>query len=120
MAEKKGAGGKLQEYDKESGQYGDGTTYRQNTTYDEILNSNTQNTKNKVLNETGVKKKEKGIRSLAKNIKKHKSKIQHPELYIENWDILSDERKQGILNFWQKEISRYEKEILRIKKDLEK
>lgn len=37
MAEKKGAGGKPQEYDKESGQYGGGTTYRQNTTYDEIL-----------------------------------------------------------------------------------
>ena len=37
MAEKKGAGGKPQEYDEESGQYGGGTTYRQNTSYDEIL-----------------------------------------------------------------------------------
>ena len=38
MAEKKGAGGKPQEFDKESGQYtGQGTTYRQNTDYSKIL-----------------------------------------------------------------------------------
>lgn len=38
MAEKEGAGGKPQEFDKENGQYtGAGTTYRQNTSYKDIL-----------------------------------------------------------------------------------
>lgn len=38
MAKKKGAGGKLQEFDKDSGQYtGEGKVFRQNTSYREIL-----------------------------------------------------------------------------------
>jgi hypothetical protein len=37
MATKKGAGGESQEYDTSTGQYGGGMTFRQNTTYSDIL-----------------------------------------------------------------------------------
>lgn len=66
MAEKKGAGGAPQEYDEESGQYGSGTSYRQNTSYDEILKDDKAKAvkekslteeENKILEEYNILKK---------------------------------------------------------------
>ncbi|MDE6504853.1 MAG: zeta toxin family protein [Clostridia bacterium] len=54
MAEKTGAGGKPQDFDEQNGQYtGEGTTYRQNTGYSEILASDKPaiKTKNFALND---------------------------------------------------------------------
>jgi RHS repeat-associated protein len=56
----------------------------------------------------------KGINSLGKQIAKHEDKIANPSKYEKNWNKLSKEEQQGLINKWQKDIQRQkeQKEIL--------
>mgnify|MGYP003571421879 CR=1 FL=1 len=69
-------------------------------------------------NNTGILKKKKGIRSLNKQIEKHKDKINNPEKYVKDWESLSQEKKMWNIDYWEKEIKRYEKNIEKIKKEI--
>ena len=62
----------------------------------------------------------KGIRKDRKQIEKHLEKIQHPEMYISNWNDRSDEYKKGIKKHWEKEISNFKKQITLRQKELER
>lgn len=73
---------------------------------------------NKTLNQTGVIKKKKSIRSLNKTIEKHKDKIKSPEVYVKEWNNLPEINKRGLIHYWEKEIIQREKEINKIKKEI--
>jgi len=50
---------------------------------------------------------EKTTRSLGKAIVEHKDKVENPEKYIVKWDTLSEQERQGMIKYWNKEISNY-------------
>jgi len=56
----------------------------------------------------------KGIDSIGKQIAQHEDKIANPGKYVKDFDKLSKEEQQGLLNKWQKDINRQkeQKEIL--------
>lgn len=57
------------------------------------------------------KQREKSVRSFEKNIDLHKDKIANPEKYVQEWGKWSERRKQGQLDFWEKEVARYQTQM---------
>ena len=49
-----------------------------------------------------------GIRSKLKRLSEHRDKINSPENHCIGWENLSDIRKQGLVQFWEKEIKAHE------------
>jgi len=45
-------------------------------------------------------------RSYHRNVVEHRLKIQHPYLYVEDWENRGDAYKNGIIKKWQKDIGR--------------
>ena len=83
------------------------TEYRQNTSYVEILASDSE----KIKNDAGVRKEQKGINSLNKKIKKHEEYIKNPKIKHKDWDNYPEHKKQGAINYWKKEIDTYKNQI---------
>ena len=83
------------------------TEYRQNTNYAEILFDD----KNQIKNETGLRKEEKGIRSLKKVIADHEEKINKPEIEYPAWNTFTEKEKSYNIVYWKREIKRYKKQI---------
>ena len=75
--------------------------------------------KNRVSNQTGIKKLKKGIEKIKSNIRKHENKIKHPELEYPEWDSFPDYKKKGSIEYWKKEIDRYKREINKKEREIE-
>ena len=61
-----------------------------------------------------------GIRNLFKRINEHKDKIENPKQYIPEWDSMRNTLRLGTVEFWKKEIERYETSLKRREKELER
>jgi chromosome segregation ATPase len=66
---------------------------------------------NGLTDKTGVKKREKAIRSLRKRIEAHREKIAYPEKSFQDWNSFTEERKTDEIDHWKNEIRAFEKEI---------
>lgn len=66
------------------------------------------------LDEKKEKQKAKAKRSLTKRIEEHQHKIDNPQLYVKDWNTKSEQYKQGIVNYWKKEIINYENQIKKL------
>lgn len=66
------------------------------------------------------KQLEKSIRSLKKNIALHQQKQQNPNKYCPGWDGKSKKEKEGLLWYWEKEIRRYEKQVLQAEEEMKR
>ena len=53
----------------------------------------------------------KSIRSIEKEYKKHKAKIDNPKEYISDWSKRNAYYHAGIVKRWEKEISNFETEL---------
>ena len=53
----------------------------------------------------------KSIRSIEKELIKHRAKIENPRDYVSDWEKRSTYYHEGILKRWEKEISNFEMEI---------
>ncbi len=56
----------------------------------------------------------KSRKSLDAQIQKHRNKIAHPEGYSNDWNILSQEKKNGRIKHWEKEIHFWKVQIQEI------
>lgn len=63
---------------------------------------------------------EKSIRSLTKQIEKHRKKINNPELIYPDWERYNEKEKDGFKRHWEKEISNFEIQIDRRKREIER
>lgn len=104
MPKKEGAGGKPQEYDAESGRYGDGNgSYRQNTSYSEILKADERKEQNNSYQPDQFKK------AVENRLKTEKNKL----LKARYWEYLSDlERESGISQDMQDIVKQIGSELL--------
>lgn len=69
----------------------------------------------------GVREMKKSIRSHQRTIALHEDKIRNPEKYYpDEWNLLSEEKKQVYIAKWQKEITSYKRDINRIEEELKK
>lgn len=66
------------------------------------------------------KQLEKSIRSLKKNIALHQQKQQNPNKYCPGWDGKRKKEKEGLLWYWEKEIRRYEKQVLQAEEEMKR
>ena len=97
------------------GKFTDGNSFGGSDNGDKLLKAvNEYNAKEKgALNETGVRKIEKGIEKHKKRIKEHEEKIKNPKSFYPDWDTYSEIKKKGAIDFWEKEIEVYKKEIIK-------
>lgn len=63
---------------------------------------------------------EKSIRNLNKQIEKHKEKIEHPELIYPEWGTYNEIQQEGFKKHWKKEITNFEIQIERRKREIER
>ena len=54
----------------------------------------------------------KSIRSIEKELEKHKNKVISPMCYVSDWDKRNTYYRIGIVEKWKKEIKNFETEIL--------
>ncbi len=64
-----------------------------------------------LINSTGRKKLEKGIRTKKRRINEHISYIRNPKLKYADWDSFSDARKERELGHWKQELQNFRNEI---------
>ena len=62
----------------------------------------------------------KGIKSTENAIDEHLDKISNPSKYIENFDSYNDQYKQGVINFWRKEVLGQQKQLESMYNELER
>lgn len=74
----------------------------------------------KGLDSQTINQLKKSIRSLNKQIEKHKEKIAHPELIYPNWDKYNEIEKEGYKKHWKKEISTFEIQIERREREIDR
>ena len=53
----------------------------------------------------------KGINSYNKRIKEHEEYIKNPKIKYNEWDIFSQDRKERIISYWQREIKAFKNSI---------
>ena len=53
----------------------------------------------------------KSINSYRENVKEHYKKTQNPAKYVLNWETRSERYKIGIINKWEKDISRNQEQL---------
>lgn len=51
------------------------------------------------------------IRKYRLRIDEHRDKIQNPQKYVSNWDLLDEKRQTGLIKHWNKEIRNFEQSI---------
>lgn len=56
----------------------------------------------------------KAINSYKKQIERHQHKIDNPQDYVQDWDSKSEQYKNGLLNYWRKEIKNFENQIMKL------
>ncbi len=61
--------------------------------------------------------KDKAIKSYKKQIDKHSDKIKNPQNYIPDWEHKSEQYKNGVINYWEKEIKNFKNQIKEIEKE---
>jgi hypothetical protein len=50
---------------------------------------------------------QRGINSLNKGVSLHLEKIANPATYADRWNSMTDQEREGLLRYWQKEVIRY-------------
>ncbi len=73
---------------------------------------------NGLTDKTGVKKREKAIRSLRKRIEENKGFIAHPEMKYQLWNTFSKDQKARDISHWKTEIRVFEKEIEKYEREI--
>ena len=53
----------------------------------------------------------KGIRAIKRKIKLHYNKIANPALYCENWPVMTQNEKDGLIEYWRKDIAGKEQQV---------
>jgi N-acetylmuramoyl-L-alanine amidase CwlA len=53
----------------------------------------------------------KSARSHAQNIKTHNDKVNNPSKYIDDWETMSKEHKNGMIAKWNKDIERISEQL---------
>ena len=51
----------------------------------------------------------KGAQSLQKRIAEHKEYIENPKVHVPDWDSLPQNRRDGLIRHWNKEIANFKK-----------
>ncbi|MBR4345779.1 MAG: hypothetical protein IKP75_02415 [Oscillospiraceae bacterium] len=77
--------------------------------------TNSSNSGTITSNKGLLKQKSSQLRkSLDAQIQKHRNKIAHPEKYSNDWNILPQEKKNGRIKHWEKEIHFWKVQIQEI------
>ncbi len=53
----------------------------------------------------------KGIQSYKLRISEHTDKINNPDKYVKNWNMISERKQQGLIKHWNKEINNFKQSI---------
>ena len=148
MAEKKGAGGRPQEYNDETGQYvgahptktveairkysddpeGDIAEYGNLPSANRLVENYDKKFGNQIniqlfaANYTRQTEKqlEKSLKSHQDNIREHQFKINNPTKFYAKWETMTQIERDGRLQQWEKEIKNFQNQVSKIEEELNK
>lgn len=74
----------------------------------------------KGLSEQSTNTIKKSIDKIKKAIADHENYIKYPEKYADDWQTRNEQGKQGLIEFWKKEIANQNQQIINRLEELEK